>query len=164
MEDEILPLSSFERVTVSENFYGTLYSASGMKFLKPDRVELFLTGREDEYLVTADSREIDGFYSFGALSGKDHYSIFLDGTHDSVTIRRKDGKERPTLLVLKDSFANSMAPFLAEHFDLVLLNLSSPRLELDNVGALVGQYGASHLLVVWSIENLLTSDRLPRLQ
>ena len=163
LEEEILPLSSFERSTVSESFYGTLYSASGMKFVDPDRVELFLSGREDDYLVIADGKELLGLYTLDALFGKDHYSIFLDGTHDCVTVTRKDGEARPILLVFKDSFANSLAPFLAEHFDLVLLNLSSARIDFDDPAALVEQYGASRLLLVWSVENLLTSDKLPRL-
>ena len=163
MEEEILPLSAFERKTVSTSFYGTLYSASGMKFAGPDRVELFLSGHEDEYRVIADGKELSGLYSFDALSEKDHYSIFLDGTHDTVTIARKDGEERPVLLILKDSFANSLAPFLAEHFNLVLLNLSSQRLDFGDPLSLVEQYGASRLLLVWSVENLLTSDRFPSL-
>ena len=158
--DEILPLSSFERVTVSDSFYGTLYSASGMKFVKPDRVELFLTGHEDEYSVIADGRELAGFYNFDALEGKDHYAIFLDGTHDVVEIKRKDGEERPLLLVAKDSFANSMAPFLAAHFDLILLNISSTRHDFTDLSAEVERYGADDLLLVYSVENLLTSDKL----
>ena len=126
-------------------------------------MELFLSGHEDEYRVIADGKELSGLYSFDALSKKDHYSIFLDGTHDSVTITRKDGEERPVLLILKDSFANSLAPFLAEHFDLVLLNLSSQRLDFDDPLSPVEQYGASRLLLVWSVENLLTSDKFPSL-
>ena len=161
MEDEALPLSAFSRVGVSENFYGTLYSASGMKFIAPDRVELFLCGREEDYLVRADGKELPGFYSLNALDGKDHYALFLGGTHDRVEITRRDGEKRPLLLVVKDSFANSLAPFLALHFDLVLLNLSSPRLDFSDLNALTEEYGASHLLLVWSVENLLTSDRLP---
>ena len=37
--------------------------------------------------------------------------------------RRKDGVERPKMLIYKDSFANSLAPFLALHFDLVIVNM-----------------------------------------
>ncbi|MBQ7173372.1 MAG: hypothetical protein IJR88_04575 [Clostridia bacterium] len=160
MEEEILPVDSFERRVVSTSFFGTLASASGMKFLSPDKVEIFLSGREEEYEVTADGKELSGLYAFDALAKKDHYAIFLDGTHDIVTIRKKNGESRPLLLVAKDSFANSMAPFLALHFDLILVNLSSTRREFTDLSALLDEYRPERLLLVYSVENLLTSDRI----
>ena len=127
LEAEILPPEAFERVTVSDAFYGTSWSAGGMKFVSPDSIELWLHGNEECFTVTADGRELEGLYSYRYLDRKDQYSIFLDGTHDVVTVRSETDADRPTLLLFKDSFANSVAPFLAQHFDLVLLNLSSVR-------------------------------------
>lgn len=160
MEDEAFSIDSFERKTVSTSFFGTLASASGIKGIEPDSVELFLFGEEDSFSVFADGKELPGLYSFDALSGKDHYSIFLGGTHDVVTIRKKSGEERPLLLLAKDSFANSLAPFLALHFDLVLVNLSSTRSDFTDLSGLVKAYRPEKLLVVYSFENLLTSDRI----
>lgn len=162
MENEILPIEAFTRTTVSDAFYGTAWSAGGMKFVSPDQIELWTRGNEDRLAVTADGRELEGLYSMGYLQRKDQYSVFLDGTHDVVTIRRKDGTERPTLLLLKDSFANSVAPFLAQHFDLVLLNLSSTRSDFTNVTALAEQYEADRVLLIYTLENVVTADKLRR--
>ena len=163
MEDKILPVESFERKTVSTSFYGSLWSAGGMKWVKPDSVEFWVLGNEDAFLVTADGKETEGLYSEKWLSKKDHYSAFLDGTHDVVTVERRDGEVRPKLLLLKDSFANSMAPFLAQHFDLVLLNLSSTRQDFTNVSALAEEYGADRVLLIYTLENVITADKLSRL-
>ena len=75
----------------------------------------------------------------------------------------KEGEERQTLVIFKDSFANSLAPFLAQHFDLVLLNLSSRR-DFTNVSKLVDEYGGDRALMVYTVENVITSDKLWKMQ
>jgi hypothetical protein len=81
-----------------------------------------------------------------------------------VTITAKDHSPRPVLLLLKDSFANSMASFLAMHFDLVLLNLSSARRDFTDASSLADQYNADRVLICYSIENMMTTDKLCRLR
>lgn len=163
MEDEILPPEAFVREVVSEEFYGTAWSAGGMKFVAPDSMEFWLRGNEDEFLVVADGKEIGGLYNRDYLAKKDKYSAFLDGTHDVVTVTRRTGEKRQTLLLLKDSFANALAPFLAQHFDLVLLNLSSTT-DHTNVTAAVEKYRADRVLLVYTLENVVTADKLQALR
>jgi hypothetical protein len=98
------------------------------------------------------------------LERKDKYSAFLDGTHDVVTIRKNTSEERPTLLLLKDSFANAMAPFLAQHFDLVLLNLSSVRSDFTDVTRYAEEYAADRVLLLYTIENAVTANKLTKLR
>ncbi len=162
MEEEILPMDAFVRQTVATDFYGTAWSAGGMKFVAPDTMELWLHGNEDSFTVTADGMTLEGFYSRRYLEAKDKFSVFLDGTHDVVTVE-KAGEERPTLVIFKDSFANNLAPFLAQHFDLVLLNLSSRR-DFTNASELCREYEADYALIVYTLENLLTADRLAKLR
>lgn len=163
MEDSVLPMTAFTRETVSENFRGSAWSASGMRFAGADSIELWLSGNEDSFTVTADGERLEnGLYNRSYLAGKDQYSVFLDGTHNVVTVE-KEGEERPKLLLIKDSFANSLAPFLAEHFDLILLNLSATREDYTAVSSLAGEYGADRVLLVYTLENVLTADKLAKL-
>ena len=164
MEDEVIPMESFAREVVTEAFYGTAWSAGGMKFVSPDSMELWLLGNEDEFTVMADGRQLDGLYNRDYLAKKDKYSTFLDGTHDVVTVTRTTGEDRPTLLLLKDSFANALAPFLAQHFDLVLLNLSSTRTDFTDLCARTEEYGADRALIVYTLENVITGNKLSRLR
>ena len=163
MDEQTLPMEAFTRQTASDAFYGTAWSAGGMKQVSPDALEIWLLGNEAEFTVTADGRALEGLYSYSYLEKKDKYSVFLDGTHDVVTIT-KEGEDRPTLLLLKDSFANSLAPFLAQHFDLVLLNLSSTRNDYTNLSERVAEYGADRALIVYTLENVITADKLSRLR
>lgn len=158
MAEDILPAEAFFKKTVSDAFYGTAWSAGGMKHIHPDQIELWLFGNESDFTVTADGKELDGFYNMAYLAKKDQYSLFLDGTHDVVTVQKK-GEERPTLLMLRDSFGASIAPFLAQHFDLVLLNLSSQRADFCDVTALSAQYGADRVLLVYTLENVIGCGR-----
>ncbi|MBO5294277.1 MAG: hypothetical protein J6B71_03415 [Clostridia bacterium] len=135
-----------------------------MKFVPPDTMELWLLGNEDEFTVTADGRDLDGFYSMGYLAKKDKYSTFLDGTHDVVTVKKRTDEERQTLVIFKDSFANALAPFLAQHFDLVLLNLSSVRTDYTDVTAYAREYDADRVLLVYTLENVITADKLTRMR
>lgn len=165
MENDIIPAENFEKETVSKDFYGTFASKSGFHFVKPDSVEVWLLGNEDDFLVTADGRALeDGFYNRAHLDGNDKYSIFLDGTHDVVTITKKDGQARPTLAIFKDSFANSVAPFLAQHFDLVLYNLSSPRTDYTDVSIHSRVCNADAALVLYTLGNVIETDKINRLR
>ena len=162
--EEILPMEAFERATVSKDFYGTFWSAGGMKFVAPDSLELWLRGNEDFFDVEADGRRLDGLYSPSYLDQKDKYSVFLDGTHDVVTVKRKDGVERERLVIFKDSFANALAPFLCQHFDLVLLNLSSQRKDFTDLSFWAREYGADAVLLIYTVGNIINTDRMNRLQ
>ncbi len=165
MENDIIPAEAFEKETVSTDFYGTFASKSGFHFVPADTVELWLLGNEDSFLVTADSRTLDGgLYNRAHLEGNDKYSVFLDGTHDVVTITKKDGQSRPTLAIFKDSFANAVAPFLAQHFDLVLYNLSSPRTDYTDVTAYTRACDADAALVLYTLGNVIETDKINRLR
>lgn len=165
MENDIIPSENFQKETVSKDFLGTFASASGFHFVKPDSIELWLLGNEDDFLVTADGRILEnGLYNRAFLDGNDKYSVFLDGTHDLVTITKKDGQNRPKLAIFKDSFANSVAPFLAQHFDLVLYNLSSPRTDYTDVSAYTRAANADAALVLYTLGNVIETDKMNRLR
>lgn len=165
MENDIIPTENFEKETVSSNFYGTFAAKSGFHFVPPDSIELWLLGNEESFLVVADGNPLqEGFYNRAHLEGNDQYSVFLDGTHDVVTVTKKDGTDRPKLAIFKDSFANSVAPFLAQHFDLVLYNLSSPRTDYTDVTAYTKACGADAALVLYTLGNVIETDKISRLR
>ena len=165
MENDIIPAENFEKETVSSNFYGTFAAKSGFHFVGADSIELWLLGNEDSFLVIADGKPLqEGFYNLAHLNGNDQYSVFLDGVHDVVTVTKKDGENRPTLAIFKDSFANAVAPFLAQHFDLVLYNLSSPRTDYTDVTAYTKSCGADAALVLYTMGNVIETDKMNRLR
>ena len=169
MEDEILP-EDFFAVRKIPDFCGTTYSRAGVFFISPDTLEIWNAkdGSDTRFGVYApDGTPVieSGFISESYLDGKDKYGAFLDGTHSILLIEDKEAKAagvaRPRLLIARDSFANSMVPFLARHFDIVFADLSGGQTNLSHLAA---EYGCERVLVVCNYENLVTSDCVTRIE
>ncbi len=167
MGGAILPADLFTVRTVPD-FYGTTYSRSGMLFVLPDTLEIWEASDSrfsDSRYTVVDERGVtvieSGFISEKYLSEKDKYGAFLDGTHSVLHITDKEaaarGETRPRLLLARDSFANSMVPFLARHFDICMVNLSGGK---TNLSELAAEYNCDRVLIVCNRENLITADCL----
>lgn len=112
-------LSFFTAERVTEDFSGTAMRTSGFYMNEADEIVLYRYEGDEDYAVTADGEEIS-LYDFDKLNGTDKYAIFLGGNHARVDIT--SGEAKPKLLIVRDSFADSIAPFLALHFDLVMID------------------------------------------
>ena len=164
MGDDVLPESYF---TVREipDFYGTTHSRAGLFFIPSDTMEIWEAPDDSRYTVLEVNGENtktvieSGFISEKYLSEKDKYGAFLDGTHRMLFIVDKEaaarGEDRPLLLLARDSFANSMVPFLARHFDICMVNITGG---MTNLTELCETYGCERVLVVCNRENLIASD------
>lgn len=150
------PLSEFTIEKASESFYGTTWSKAGMKWIKPDTIEYFRYEGDEDYITIIEDTGVSfkGFYDRSYLDKKDKYSSFLSGNNGRVDITRADGQKREKLLVLKDSFAHSMIPFLARHYDLVILDL---RYYSASIAKLVLTEGISRVLIIGNMDNLTQS-------
>lgn len=150
------PLSTFTVEQASTSFYGTTWSKAGMKWIKPDIMDYFRYEGDEDYITTIEDTGIsfNGFYDRNYLVKKDKYSSFISGNNGRVDITRADGQKREKLLLIKDSFAHSMVPFLAMHYDLVILDL---RYYSESVSKLVLQECISRVLVIGNMENLCQS-------
>ena len=108
---------------VSDEFFGSVYSSVGCVASESDSIELYRYGEDGDYTVSIpESGETHkGFYFSEWLSKKDKYAVFFGGNYPVLTVE-KGNEKRERLLIIKDSFANSLAPFLALHFDIVLVD------------------------------------------
>ena len=158
LESEAMPEEAFT-VRQIEDFYGRIYFKSGMFFVSPDTLEIWETADDDRYSVTAADGSVileSGFINESYLDEQDKYSAFLDTANHSIRIiKDKQATEpRPRLLVAHDSFANCLVPFLARHFDIVMVNLTKTPAE---VSALAAEYQCDRVLVLCNYEYLVTS-------
>jgi hypothetical protein len=163
MEKDIIPLDKFTQELASDSFFGTTWSKSGFKFVGADSIYYFHCKdvNEDEFTTTKYLSEekketFTGFYDRSLLNSKDKYSSFLGGNSYKTTVTKTSGEQRPKLLLAKDSFALSLAPFLALHFDLELVNVS----DMQSVSKLAESSGCNYVLVIYNAENLITSKYL----
>lgn len=150
-------------VTEYPGFYGTTYSSSGFWLTDPDTVEVWDNPANDGSVITTitDNGEVteqkDMFYP-DHLEEDDKYPIYLDGNHPYTVIRNSAASSNEKLLVVKDSFAHSMVPYLADHYsEIIMIDL---RYYTGSVSQLVGSEGIDRVLVVYSIDNLATDTNL----
>ncbi len=156
--DKIIPVNEFEIERI-ENYSGTTQSKANFPICKKDVLEIWHLPDDNEYTVIADGKDLGGFYNRDFLESTDKYSVFLDSTHN-VTEIKKEGVERETLLIAKDSFANCLIPFLAREFDIVALNLNT----FTTISSFAEYYNASAVLICYNTENLITTPHLSKVR
>lgn len=148
--------SSYD-IQTYDGFYGTTYSKSGLWTEKPDSIALW-TDPDTEIHVTAwdDNKpfptEQDGPYFREHLKEADKYPVFLDGNHAKVTLN--SNAEGGKLLVVRDSFAHCLAPFLSRHFaqiDLVDLRY----FKKQTISELMEENAYDRVLFVYGMETLV---------
>ena len=156
MGETFAPIESYTREVVSDAFFGTTWSTSGMSWIAPDTMEYFRFAGDTDFTTTIvdDGTSFAGFYDRSYLIKKDKYSSFIGGNNALVTVRKNGDADRPTLLLVKDSFAHSAVPFLAQHYDLVIVDI---RYYKKSTAALVDEYGADRVLVLYNIDSLTAS-------
>lgn len=97
------------------------------------------------------------------LSKYDWYPVFLDGNHPVTVIENKSaGPDAPVLLIVKDSFGNTLAPYLVPSYRTIVM--VDPRYTKQSVSALIAEYGAEELLFCYSIERIATDEALKLLK
>ncbi|WP_339311201.1 DHHW family protein [Paenibacillus sp. FSL M7-0896] len=102
---------------VTGQFYGSLYSKSGFRHVQPDSIELYdpRTPADISVDYVDEQQSADSMYAMENLTKKDKYTVFFNGNHGLLRITTGNTEGR-RLLIVKDSYANSLIPFLTSHF------------------------------------------------
>lgn len=151
-------LADYEPETVSESFYGTTYSSSGFSWVAPDSMDIYVADDDAISVVnySTGTAETGVLYDREALEHKDKYALFLGGNTPRVDI--KSGHEGEKLLILRDSFADSLLPFLLDDFsEITLLDM---RYWKTSVAQLIAQEGYDRVLVLYSVSEFCEDANL----
>ena len=117
---------------ISKDFYGTTYAKINYA-RQADKIEIYEPADKLRVVYNMGEKKTKTLYDVSFLKTADQYSVFTGGNQAVLEITGgiKNGK---TQLLIKDSFANSILPFLAEDYeklvvvDLRQLNVSGDRL------------------------------------
>ena len=151
---EAAPLDESQKVTVSEDFYGTLYSTSGVRWLPPDHIDRYISDEGVTVTAYPDGTPQPGsLYVDSFLSEKDKYSSFLGGNKPLCVIETEH-TGAPKVLVIRDSYTDSLAPFLTQSFSEI--HLFDPRMNLTSVKDYVEQNEIDSVVVLYSISNFVS--------
>lgn len=116
--------TDFRVVTASSSFLGTLDARAGLPHIAPDSIALWRFAGDTAYLVKRDGKaaHFDAFYDPAKLKTRDKYAVFCGGNCGILEISLGEHDTRPTLLVVRDSYAAAILPFLARHFHIIAID------------------------------------------
>ena len=154
-----LPKEQFHPETASTSFEGTLYSQSGVHWLKPDTIAFWVpeTGLQVTSWRTGKPQS-SMLYDRAYLNKKDKYSAFLGGNQPLCVIRNENAAEKEKLLLVRDSYSDALAPFLAQHYEEV--HLIDLRYYRGSVAEYAETQDVDNVLVIYSIPNFITDRNL----
>ncbi|MBR6095494.1 MAG: hypothetical protein IKP82_00915 [Oscillospiraceae bacterium] len=155
-----LPLSDYSPHVASERFYGTAWSSSGFSWVKPDLLITYVN--QGDARITNYSQgaaEVGALYVERFLEQRDKYSYFYGGNTPRLVVETGEAGER--LLILRDSFMDSLSPFLYPHFSqLHILDLRYFREDLYDY---IREQDIDRVLVCYSVHNFVEDTNLQTL-
>lgn len=144
-------------------FYGTTYSTSGFWFTQSDSIQIWDNPENTDKNIKvkisegADTKEYGSMYFYNHLEEDDKYPVFIDGNHALTEITNSNAKGG-TILLVKDSFSHSLAPFLAENYSKIIL--VDMRYYKMSVSQIVEQEKPEQVVFLYGIDNIATDTDL----
>lgn len=112
---------TFRPKLLTEDFRGTLYSKVLLPESGTDLIEAPEENLDAPYTVTIGNKKYNTLFFPEYLSEKDKYAVYFGGNYAQVDIESKNSASKESLLILKDSFANSFVPYLLDHFSKITM-------------------------------------------
>lgn len=152
-------LADYGKTTVSTEFYGTVFSSSGVRWVRPDEMDVYVP--EEGISVTSYTYDSKGnpveeprqLYDESFLTKKDKYAMFLGG-QQSLGVVRTGNADKPKLLLIRDSYSDSLVPFLTPHYSEI--HLIDLRYYKQSAAQYIQDNGIDAALVIYSVPNFVT--------
>lgn len=146
------PQEDFDFEAVSDSFLGTLYSKAILTTQEPDVLYLPVYKKTAVLTQQTGKQQRDSLYWKEYLEKKDKYSVFLGGNHSVDVVKNSAVSNGRKLLIIKDSYANSMVPFLATNFQEI--HIIDPRYYNQDIYDYIQQNAITDTAAVYSIKQL----------
>lgn len=151
-------LEDLTPVTVTEDFNGTIFSSSGVRWVEPDSIQTYIPDEGIKVTNYFDGTPTEGsLYAPEYLDKKDKYSYFLGGVQPLCTIETEH-TDAPKLLLIRDSYSDSLAPFLTKNFSEI--HLWDLRFNSRSIQQYVEEEEIDQVIVLYSISNFLSDKNL----
>lgn len=151
--------AAHEAVTV-EGFYGTHYSAARRWDAQPDHITYYpLDNEMTIYQIDAEASytplTTENLINTEKFDTRDKYAAFLDGNNGYSVI---EGDGEGSILVVKDSYANSFVPYLTANYAKIgVVDLRSFSYGLDST---IEQEGYDQILVLYNFQTFISDTRV----
>ena len=142
----------YKKLSIHRNFRGTLASKSGFTNGRNDELQIYWPKKNQNYHDSIYNfvdvkKTTNTFYAFDNLKEKDAYTIFGGWNHPFYTISTPTQSTRKLLLV-KDSYANCMIPFLTQDFRKIVV--VDPRYYFGDINKIMAEEGITDVLFLYN--------------
>lgn len=158
-------LSAFNIETASNDFRGTLYSRTLDDSVPPDSMDYYILASGDPEVKmravnNSEITEYDSLYVREFLEQKDKYSSFTGSNVPIIEITTNVDNDK-SLLIIKDSYAHSLVPFLSKHYSkITMLDMRYINTDVQNF-VKVGDY--SQVLFMYNVITFSEDENLAKL-
>ncbi|MFF2885443.1 DHHW family protein [Paenibacillus sp. NPDC057967] len=153
--------------TVTDSFLGSYHTRGQFGSAKPDSIEVYEPKNKvhsEMYIADTDTTK-DSLYDESYLAKKDKYGYFQGGVHALVTVTSDLAPEQvdlDKLLIVKDSYAHSMLPFLTNHVKEI--HMIDIRFYNGNIGDYMEQNGIDDALMLFNTSTFVGERGLLKLK
>lgn len=154
---EALPADAFLTHHVN-GFSGSTRSRSALWLTRTETLYLY----EPECRVTVrfsdDEKAYDSLLFLGHIGEYDWYPAFIDGNHPLTFIENEDSVSDDVLVMVKDSFGNTLAPWLVPSFKKIVM--VDPRYYRGSISDICHENAATELMFCYSVERIANDTNL----
>ncbi len=145
-------------VHTANGYVGSTRSRSALWLTPGEPLQVYESKTPVRVTFSNEEGEYDSLFFYEHLEEYDWYPLFLDGNHPLTVVENLAADTDEVLVVVKDSFANSLVPLLVPSYrTIVMLDLRYYRLPVSDV---CREYGATELLFVYSLERITNDTNL----
>jgi hypothetical protein len=148
----------YKDLAVTNSFQGTLASSSGI-FSAKDTIRIPTCPENIMYRVTYvdEGRTCNTVFDQSKLLEKSKYDVFFGGNFSQIMIETNSESDR-VLMVVKDSYANSLIPLLIPHFKTIIV--VDPRYYTGNVQEIIEREEVTDILWLYNVNTFLTDTSI----
>ena len=142
------------------NFYGTYYSKHKGLFASADEI-VYYDIPIDKMII--DGQEASSLYDLDKVKTRDKYAMFMHGNPSLSIIdsKKTEINEGKKLLIIKDSYANSMIPYLTYNYEeIYVVDL---RYYGESVSDLIKKHEIDSVFILYNYDTLMTDNHFYRL-
>lgn len=146
----------YEYDTYNGEFYGTLYSKAPSALQQADTFTA-PKNPDGEYTVEfakeqENPKTLIGMYDVTRLETKDKYATLFGGNYSHITIKSNAANDEH-ILVIKDSYANAVLPYLADKYSTIdVIDMRYYHMEEQTVSELIKSEGISQVVLLYNVD------------
>ncbi|MGE7091806.1 DHHW family protein [Lysinibacillus sp. NPDC048646] len=161
-----LPENEFVIETASDSFLGSYHTRSQFTGVKPDTIQVYIPRRDvtTEMYIADSDQKMTTMYDKSFLTKKDQYSYFLGGVHALMKLTTELAPqqiEQDKLLVIKDSYAHNVIPFLTNHVSEI--HVIDLRYYNGSIAKYMTEHGIEDVLLLFNTATLVEDSSLLKL-